>query len=159
MGEPALPPSSRHHDIALDTYGVITSDDILCATLAGSLVVCLYDAVEEAGAMLHLRVVPANLDSPVHELTDELLGGDLLLLERCCAALRAACPNARHWQAKIVLHCGASNELATSGGLLLDFVRAHAGESRVEVVQTQAESGPPLRVHFRPAMGYVRTGR
>ena len=159
MGEPALPPTSRQHVVALDTFGVITSDDLLCATLSGSLVVCLYDAVEESGAMLHLRVVPSNFDSPVHELTDELLGGDLLLLERCCAALRAACPGARHWQAKIVLHCGTHNELATSGALLLDFVRAHAGESKVEVVHAQSESGPPARVHFRPAMGYVRIGR
>jgi hypothetical protein len=159
MAEPALPQSSSHVEIVLDTYAVTTSDQVLCTTLTGSLVVCLYDAVEEAGALLHLRVVPPNLETAVAELTDELLASDLLLLERCCAALRAACPAARHWQARLVVHTGTDRQLVGSAELLLGFVRAHAAESGIEIVQTLEEAGTPLRLHFRPAMGWVRTGR
>lgn len=159
MAEPALPQSSSNLEVVLDTYTVTTRDDVLCATLTGSLVVCLYDAVEQAGAMLHLRVVPPNLESAVAELTDELLASDLLLLERCCIALRAACPAARHWQARVVVHAGADQQVAGSAQLLLAFVRAHAADSGIELVQALEESGSPLRLHFRPAMGWVRIGR
>ncbi len=159
MAQPAVPQSPAPVEVALDTYGVTTRDDLMCTTLKGSLVVCLYDAVEEAGAMLHLRIVPPNLDSAVAALTDELLASDLLLLERCCAALRAACPAARHWQARLVVHAGADRQLASSAHLLLAFVRAHAAECGIAVVQIIEEAGAPLRLHFRPAMGWIRTGR
>jgi chemotaxis receptor (MCP) glutamine deamidase CheD len=158
MPEPALHPAPQPIDVPVDTFAVSERDDLLCATARDSLVVCLYDAVEEAGAMLHLRVVPSRADRSVHELTDEFLASDLLLLERCCAAYRAACPGARHWQARVVLHCGADNELAGPGELLLEFVRAHALESRINVVQAVVERGQPRQVVFRPAMGNVRIG-
>ncbi|MEZ5458126.1 MAG: hypothetical protein R3E65_01970 [Steroidobacteraceae bacterium] len=158
MAEPALPTPPGQIDVPLDTFSVTGRDDLLCATVQGSLVVCLYDAVEEAGAMLHLRVVPSRSDRSAHELTDEFLASDLLLLERCCAAFRATCPTARHWQARVVLHCGRDNELAGPGELLLEFVRAHALESRVQVVQALVERGPPRQIVFRPAMGHVRIG-
>jgi hypothetical protein len=156
MPEPALPTPPQQIDVPLDTFSMTERDDLLCATVQGSLVVCLYDAVEEAGSMLHLRVVPSRSDRSAHELTDEFLASDLLLLERCCTAFRAACPAARHWQARVVLHCGADNELAGPGELLLEFVRAHALESRVDVVQALVERGPACKVVFRPAMGDVR---
>ncbi len=159
MAEPALPQSNTHVEVALDSYVVTIDDDVLCATVAGSLAVCLYDAVEEAGAMLHLRVVPPNLETAVAELTDELLASDLLLLERCGAALRAACPAARHWQARLIVHLGVERQLAPSAQLLLAFVRAHAADSGIKVVEALEEAGTPLRLHFRPAMGWARIGR
>lgn len=156
MAQPALPTPPQQIDVPLDTFTVTERDDLLCASLQGSLVVCLYDAVEEAGSMLHLRVVPSRSDRSAHELTDEFLASDLLLLERCCAAFRTACPTARHWQARVVLHCGIENELAGPGELLLEFVRAHALESRVDVVQALVERGPTRKIVFRPAMGHMR---
>lgn len=159
MAEPALPACGANVEVVLDTYGVTTRDDLLCATLAGSLAVCLYDAVEEAGAMLHLRIVPPRLETEAAELTDELLASDLLLLERCCAALRAACPAARHWQARLLLHTGLDGQLAASAQLLLGFVRAHAADRRIEIVQTLEQADAPLRLRFRPAMGSVWIGR
>ena len=62
MPEPALPTPPQQIDVPLDTFSVTERDDLLCATVQGSLVVCLYDAVEEAGSMLHLRVVPSRSD-------------------------------------------------------------------------------------------------
>lgn len=109
--------------------------------------------------MLHLRIVPPNLETAVAELTDELLASDLLLLERCGAALQAACPAARHWQARVITHLGAERQLASSAQLLLAFVRAHAADRGVRIVEVLEEAGAPLRLHFRPAMGWARIGR
>ncbi len=158
MPQPLAPRPPEHQEVSLDTFAVLSTDDLLCATLDGALAVCLYDAVQESGAMLHIRIVPPGGTPLVHELTDELLASDLLLLERCLGALRRACPNARHWQAKAVVHCGTEGDLATSGQLLLDFVRAHFSESKITVVQTETRAGSPVRVQFRPAMGQLRIG-
>ena len=57
-----------------------------------------------------------------------------------------------------MVHCGTEGDLATSGQLLLDFVRAHFSESKITVVQTETQAGGPVRVQFRPAMGQLRIG-
>jgi hypothetical protein len=56
------------------------------------------------------------------------------------------------------VHCGTEGDLATSGTLLLDFVRAHFSESKITVVQAETRAGVPVRVQFRPAMGQLRIG-
>ena len=62
---------------------------------------CLYDAVLESGALIHLRVAPpGRVQDP--NLTDTTLSTDLLLLDRCFVELRKSEPRAQHWQAKVV---------------------------------------------------------
>ncbi len=51
---PVLHPDPRIVDVPPDHFEVTEDDVLLSAALDGSLAVCLYDAVEEHGALLHL---------------------------------------------------------------------------------------------------------
>jgi chemotaxis receptor (MCP) glutamine deamidase CheD len=142
--------------VPLDNFVVLTEDDVLCATLSGSLAVCLYDAVEESGAMLHLRVVATvrrGLD-----VSDEVLAADLMLLERCINALKNVAPNARHAQGKLVAHCGADGSLQPAATASVEFIKHYLHDARIKVVQEELETGRPVDVQFRPAMGQLRKG-
>ena len=76
-------------------------DVVLVAELDSTFALCLYDAVLESGALVHLRVgPPGRVQDP--ELTDTTLSTDLLLLDRCFVELRKSEPRAQHWQAKVV---------------------------------------------------------
>ena len=55
MGDTA-PVSAQQLQVAADDYRITSADVLLCAQLRSSMVVCLYDAVGECGAMLHLRL-------------------------------------------------------------------------------------------------------
>src|SRR3954453_13104795 len=84
-----------------DDYQIVCEDLVLSADLQSSLAVCLYDAVEEDGGMLHLRLAaPGQSRDP--NLTDNTLSSDLALLDRALRELAAASPRAQHWQAKVV---------------------------------------------------------
>jgi chemotaxis receptor (MCP) glutamine deamidase CheD len=80
------PMSAEQLQVAADDYRITSADALLCAQLRSSMVVCLYDAVGESGAMLHLRLAaPGQSRDP--NLTDNTLSGNLSLLTR---ALREA---------------------------------------------------------------------
>ena len=65
-----------------DHFDVVTKDVVLVAQLDSTFALCLYDAVLESGALVHLRVgPPGRVQDP--ELTDTTLSTDLLLLDRC----------------------------------------------------------------------------
>jgi chemotaxis receptor (MCP) glutamine deamidase CheD len=84
-----------------DHFDVVTRDVVLVAQLDSTFALCLYDAVLESGALVHLRVgPPGRVQDP--ELTDTTLSTDLLLLDRCFEELRKSEPRAQHWQAKVV---------------------------------------------------------
>ncbi len=70
-----------------DHFDVVTRDVVLVAELNSTFALCLYDAVLESGALIHLRIgPPGRVQDP--ELTDTTLSTDLLLLDRCFVELR-----------------------------------------------------------------------
>ncbi len=151
---PPSPPAPPFHDVPVDHYEVLKDDGVLRATLDGSIVVCVYDAVEEAGGMVHLRILPTGFGG--REASDETLAADLLLLDRCLSTLQAAAPTARNWQARLVTHYGPDGVLQPIGNGVLHSVTHACQDSGVRVVQSDAESGAPVTVGFRPAMGQLR---
>ena len=151
MNEPG-----QEFQVASDDYRVVTADTMLCAQLHSSLVVCLYDAVEEDGALLHLRLAaPGHARDP--NLTDNTLASDLALLDRALRELSVTSPRSRHWQAKLVAQTEehASARVRCEG--LQAFIGAFLQDAGIEVVSAMAHAEPTVRVRFRPAMGQVRT--
>ena len=139
-----------------DDYAVLDSDGVLLATLEGSIGICLYDAVFEPGALLHLRAMPDK--DRAMELTDVVLAADLLLLEQAFAATRAVSPRAQYWQAKIRVHCPDYDPaLAAIATSVADFAREWLTEAGVVVVDKQALAGRRARLQFRPQMGQLRS--
>jgi chemotaxis receptor (MCP) glutamine deamidase CheD len=139
-----------------DNYRIVTDDVVLCASLHSSLVVCLYDAVEEHGALLHLRLAaPGHSRDP--NLTDNTLSSDLALLDRALRELGAVSPQAKHWQAKLVAHTEdqASARVRCEG--LQAFIGAFLQDAGIQVVSSMAHAELSVSVRFRPAMGQVRT--
>ena len=142
--------------VAADDYRIITEDAVLCAQLHSSLVVCLYDAVEEHGALLHLRLAaPGHSRDP--NLTDNTLASDLALLDRALRLLAVASPRSQHWQAKLVAHTEdqASARVRCEG--LQAFIGAFLQDAGIKVVSSMAHAEAAVSVYFRPAMGQVRT--
>src|SRR5262245_41780858 len=98
-----LPQTQGPMVVAVDHYAVSREDRLLCARLKGSFAVCISDEVFESGALLHMQAGrPGKVAGA--ELTDSTLSTDLLLLDRCLTELRAAEPQARHWQARFFAH-------------------------------------------------------
>ena len=92
---PATPPIV---EVPVDHFEVLKEDGVLRARLDGSIVVCLYDAVEESGGMVHLHIIPAGAGG--REASDETLAADLLLLDRCLKTLQSTAPASRNRQAR-----------------------------------------------------------
>lgn len=154
MSRPSAERSPQPVPVPVDDFYVLSEDDLLCATLRGSLVVCLYDAVEECGAMLHLRVVGARRGGL--DVSDEVLAADLMLLEHCLSGLRQAMPQARHGQARLFAHCGTDGALEPAASASLEFIRHYLSDAGVAVVQQELHSGRAVDLQFRPVMGQVR---
>src|SRR5580692_7348902 len=95
-------PSQREINVAPDRFEVAADDAILVTELRSAIAVCVYDAVEEAGALLHLRCI-VRTPKPV-DMTDSTLATELLLLDRCVESMRELAPNARNLQARIFAH-------------------------------------------------------
>jgi chemotaxis receptor (MCP) glutamine deamidase CheD len=142
-------------DVQPDDFAVIDTDGVLMANLEASIAICLYDAVFEPGALLHLKALPdKNRDI---ELTDVVLAADVLLLEQTLQALQATAPRAQYWQAKVLAHCpqedAAMAAIAESVGV---FACEWLGEHAVQVVDRQVLGGRRARCQFRPQMGQLR---
>lgn len=148
--------SERELQVASDDYRIVSEDVVLCAELNSSLVVCLYDAVHESGALLHLRLAaPGQSRDP--NLTDNTLAGDLALLDRSLRELAAACPRAQHWQAKLVAQMEDRDSSRTRCEELQAFISAYLQDTGITVVSAVAHAEAVVAVRFRPAMGQVRT--
>ena len=151
MNEPVL-----EWQVAADDYRIVTADTVLCARLDSSLVVCLYDAVEETGALLHLRLAaPGQSRDP--DLTDNTLSSDLALLDQVLRELTAAAPRAQHWQAKLVAQAEdrPSSRLRCEG--LQTFIAAFLLDAGIKLVSSSVHVEPAVAVRFRPMMGQLRT--
>src|ERR1700744_2134853 len=92
----------REIQVGSDQFEVVTQDVLLRARLNCAIAVCVFDTVDEAGALLHLRCVAREGSNP--DVTDTPLATEVLLLARCVESLRAAAPQARALKARIVVH-------------------------------------------------------
>src|SRR5256885_14960795 len=78
--------ASPEIQVAPDRLEVSSGETLLVAELGSAIAVCVYDADEEAGALLHLRCIVRH--SKPADVTDTTLATELLLLHRCLESLR-----------------------------------------------------------------------
>jgi chemotaxis receptor (MCP) glutamine deamidase CheD len=139
-------------DVPPDHFDVRVEDGLLSAALSGSVAVCLYDAVEEQGGLVHLRLMTARHggDGPL---------GDLLLLEACLKRLREVAPQAKHWQARVLAHLGADGSLRSTAEAVQQSLEQFCADSRIRLVGAEQRFGLACTLQFRPAMGQYRLDR
>jgi chemotaxis receptor (MCP) glutamine deamidase CheD len=141
--------------VAPDHFEITEKDAVLVAELRSAIAVCVYDAVEEAGALLHLRCV-VRVSKPA-DMTDTTLATELLLLDRCVEAMRETAPAARNLQARIFAHLDDHPMAAQVCETALTMVRHFLEDSGVKLLPVEVGSGPPRELRFRPSMGWVQT--
>jgi len=144
---------SREIPVAPDRFEVVTEDVILSAELRSAIAVCIYDAVDESGALLHLRFITRGTQ-PM-DVTDTTLATELLLLDRCVEALREAAPSAKALQAKIAVHLPRDTNAMEACDKMLTLVGHFLRDSGAEVTQPDVGIGDPRRLSFRPSMGWL----
>ena len=149
--EPARP----EIHVAPDRFEVTAEDAILVTELASAVAVCLYDAAEEAGALLHLRCIVKS--SKPADVTDTTLATELLLLDRCLEALREAAPAAKHLQARIVAHLAEGAQAQPVVETIMNVVRHYLTDAGVQLLPEDVAAGPARTLRFRPGMGWVHT--
>ncbi|HUN26349.1 MAG TPA: hypothetical protein VMU67_08580 [Steroidobacteraceae bacterium] len=137
-----------------DRFEVVVDDAVLRAELVSGIAVALYDAVEEAGALLHLRFIVRG--SQPSDVTDTTLATELLLLDRCIEALREAAPAARNLQAKIAAHLPEGSGAVQACESVLVLVGHFLRDGGAKVATPDIAVGPPRRMDFRPSMGWVQ---
>jgi chemotaxis receptor (MCP) glutamine deamidase CheD len=147
--------ASREITVAPDKYEVVSGDVLLVTELRSALAVCVYDAEEEAGALLHLRCIVRS--SKPADVTDTTLATEMLLLDRCLAALREAAPQARHLQARIVVHLSDAPQAAFACETVVALVKHYLADGDVRLLPEDVAAGPVRNLRFRPAMGWVHT--
>jgi chemotaxis receptor (MCP) glutamine deamidase CheD len=142
--------------VQADNYQITSADVVLCAELHSSLVVCVYDGVEEDGALLHLRLAaPGQSRDP--NLTDNTLSSDLALLDRALRELAAASPRSQHWQAKLVAQTEDQSSARARCDGLQSLISAFLEDALIKVVSNAVHVESTVSVRFRPAMGQLRT--
>jgi chemotaxis receptor (MCP) glutamine deamidase CheD len=146
--------SIREIQVGSDQFEVITEDLVLRAHLDCAIAVCVFDTVDEAGALLHLRCVARQGANP--DATDTTLATELLLLDRCVQALRAAAPQARALKARIVVHMPADSMARTACDSTLALVGHFMHDIGAELAPVDLDSGEPREVVFRPCMGSLQ---
>jgi chemotaxis receptor (MCP) glutamine deamidase CheD len=144
----------RQVSVAPDRFEVVADDAVFIVDLQSALAICIYDAVNEAGALLHLRVITRGAQPA--EATDTTLATELLLLDRCVEALREIAPEARALQAKIAAHLpeGASYERDCES--VLTLVRHFLADVNIAEISADVAAGAPRKLRFRPSMGTLQ---
>jgi chemotaxis receptor (MCP) glutamine deamidase CheD len=142
--------------VAPDRFEVTAGEALLTTELRSAIAVCVYDAAEEAGALLHLRCIAPV--SKLTDVTDTTLASELLLLDRCLESLRETAPAARNLQARIVVHLleeqpHARRSCETVVGLVKRFLQ----DAGVQLLPEDIGGGPVRTLRFRPSMGWVHT--
>jgi chemotaxis receptor (MCP) glutamine deamidase CheD len=145
----------REINVAPDRFEVTSGEALLVTELQSAIAVCIYDAAEEAGALLHLRCIVRS--SRPLDVTDTTLATELLLLDRCLEALRSAAPAARHLQARIVVHLAHEPHAAPACETVMTLVKHYLQDVGVEVLPEDVAAGPVRTLRFRPSMGWVHT--
>ena len=149
-------PTTTHREVlvAPDRFEVVSDDAVLVAQLRSATAVCVYDAVEEAGALLHLRFIIRSTKPA--DVTDTTLATELLLLDRCIESLREAMPNARNLQAKIAAHLPESLDAQRACHSVLTLENSFLDDSGMKVVTSDVAAGAPRELRFRPTMGWMQ---
>src|SRR5579863_4208363 len=133
--------------VAPDRFEITSEDAVLVAELRSALAVCIYDAVEEAGALLHLRCVVRV--SKAADMTDTTLATELLLLDRCVESMRDIAPTARNLQARIFAHLDDHPMAGLVCERLLKLVRDFLTDSGVTLLPPDVRDGSPRELRFR----------
>jgi len=147
--------SPRQLVVAPDRFDIVSDDVVLIADLSSALAVCIYDAVEEAGALLHLRIIVRNGHYPA-DVTDSTLATELLLLDRCVESLREAAPASRNLQAKIVVHRVEDERAQLALEAMLMLVKDFLTDAGVRVALSDISAGEARELRFRPSMGWLQ---
>lgn len=147
--------SRREILVAPDRFEVTAEDAILVTELSSAVAVCVYDASEEAGALLHLRCI-VKPSKPV-DVTDTTLATELLLLDRCLEALREAAPGARNLQARIVAHLADGAHARLVCDQIIALARHYLTDAGVQMLPEDIGAGAARTLRFRPGMGWVHT--
>jgi chemotaxis receptor (MCP) glutamine deamidase CheD len=146
---------SREIHVAPDRFEITSGESLLVTELHSALAVCVYDAAEEAGALLHLRCIVRSA-KPI-DVTDTTLATELLLLDRCLESLRETAPAARHLQARIVVHLAEAPHARPACEAMLALVKRYLEDAGVELSPPDIAAGPARTLRFRPSMGWVHT--
>ncbi len=146
---------SREILVAPDRFEVSAGEALLVTELSSAIAVCLYDAAEEAGALLHLRCIVKS--SKPTDVTDTTLATELLLLDRCLQSLREAAPAARDLQARIVVHLAETPQARRTYETVIALVKHSLVDAGVTLLPEDVATGQPRRLRFRPSMGWVHT--
>ena len=141
--------------VAPDRFEITAGEALLTTELCSAIAVCLYDAAEEAGALLHLRCIIKP--SKPADVTDSTLATELLLLDRCLESLRAAAPAARQLQARIVVHLDAAPAARAVCDTMVGMVKRYLEDGGVQLLPEDIAAGPERSLRFRPSMGWVHT--
>jgi chemotaxis receptor (MCP) glutamine deamidase CheD len=140
--------------VGSDQFEVVTEDVLLRAQLTCAMAVCVFDTVDEAGALLHLRCVARQGSNP--DATDTTLATELLLLDRCVETLRTAVPQARALKAHIVVHLPAQSTARAACESTLTLVGHFMQDIGAELAPVDLDTGEPREVVFRPCMGTLQ---
>jgi chemotaxis receptor (MCP) glutamine deamidase CheD len=146
---------TREIHVAPDRFEVTAEDMLLVTELFSAIAVCVYDAAEEAGALLHLRCI-VRASRPI-DVTDTTLATELLLLDRCLESLRAASPAARHLPARIVVHLTEEPHARPAYETVVALVKHSLADAGVQLLPEDVAGGPARSLRFRPSMGWVHT--
>ena len=146
---------SREIHVAPDRFELSSGEAQLVTELSSALAVCLYDAAEEAGALLYLRCVVKS--SKPADVTDTTLATELLLLDRCIQSLREQSPAARDLQARIIVHLPDNPVARPAYETVIALVKHFLSDQDVTVLPEDVATGQPRRLRFRPSMGWVHT--
>ena len=147
-------PTQREITVAPDRFEVAADDAILITELRSAIAVCVYDAVEEAGALLHLRCI-VRTPKPV-DMTDSTLATELLLLDRCIESMRELAPTARNLQARVIAHLPDHQKAHETFDTFLTMVQHFLTDAGVRVLPLDAAEGPVRALRFRPSMGWLQ---
>jgi len=144
----------RQVSVPPDRFEVVADDVVFTVDLQSALALCIYDAVDEAGALLHLRFIMRG-GKPA-DITDTTLATELLLLDRCVQTLREIAPGARNLQAKIVAHLPAGAEREAACDSVLTLVRHFLADVNIIEISCDIGSGARRALLFRPSMGWMQ---
>ena len=146
---------TREINVAPDRFEVTSGEALLITELSSAIAVCVFDAAEEAGALLHLRCIVRS--SKPADVTDTTLATELLLLDRCLQSLREAAPAAKNLQARIVVHISEGSQARPACETVVAMVKHFLEDAGVELLPEDVAAGPKRTLRFRPSMGWVHT--
>ena len=146
---------NREVQVAPDRFEITSGEALLVTELSSAIAVCVYDAAEEAGALLHVRCIVRSAKPA--DVTDTTLATELLLLDRCLESLRATAPAARNLQARIVVHLAEAPQARPACETVVNMMKRYLEDAGVQLLPEDIAQGPARTLRFRPSMGWVHT--